>query len=406
MFAGSRVVLRRSCRVSPAWARGARSSARDGGGASSVAAPASMATRFQDQMKIYGELSKVRLSALVVMTSSAGYLMADWGAVTMGPLVAVSAGTALAACSANTFNQVWEVSHDALMKRTAQRPLPSGRISKPHALAFGVGAGAAGTAVLATCNPLTAALGAANIGLYALVYTPMKQRSEWNTLAGALVGAIPPLMGYAAATGTIATPAAALVASTLFLWQFPHFFALAWRLRHDYARGGFAMVPVNDPTGARTADLVYKYSLYLAPLPVMAAAADVTSWMFAVEGMAINGYLIHLARGFVADRTTANSKKVFMCSLWYLPALLSLMVFHKKPTENNHEENEGLNAAAEALRGVGVKACIHEALVSSDAPEASMLPCPAVIADEAGGKVVGGVQTAVAAAEDLGVSVQ
>eukprot|EP00937_MAST-01D_sp_MAST-1D-sp2_P001804 g1804.t1 len=285
------------------------------------------------------------------MTSSAGFLMAPvaFSSAAVAPLVAVSAGTALAACSANTFNQAWEIENDKLMKRTQNRPLPSGRISRNHALAFGGAMGVAGTTLLATaCNPLTAALGAANIGLYALVYTPMKVRSEWNTWAGSVVGAIPPLMGYAAAAGDCLAPGAALAAGTLFLWQFPHFFALAWRLRRDYARGGFKMVPVADPTGSRTADLVYRYSLYMLPLPVLAAAGDVTSWMFALEGTALNAYLIHLARGFKQERTTGRSKKVFMCTLWYLPLLLSLMVFHKKKKPQVDGDSNGDNVSEEA----------------------------------------------------------
>ena len=118
------------------------------------------------------------------------------------------------------------------------------------------------------------------------------------------------------------------------------------------------MVPCADPTGARTADLVYRYSLMLAPLPVLAAAADVTSWMFAVEGMAINGYLIHLARAFKAERTTQKSSKVFMCSLWYLPALLGLMVFHKKTDETQEQLQKAAQDASKAL-------CVHEAIVGS-----------------------------------------
>ena len=183
-------------------------------------------------------------------------------------------------------------------------------------------------------NPLTAGLGLLNIGLYSLVYTPMKVRSEWNTWVGSLVGAIPPVMGYTAATGLLWTPEAFLLGASLFVWQFPHFFALSWRLRKDYARGGFQMVAVNDKSGVRTADLVWKYSLLLAPIPVIASATGVCSWMFAVEGLFLNGYAIHLARVFKNEVTAANSHKIFMTSLWYLPVLLSLMVFHKVDDED------------------------------------------------------------------------
>ena len=153
MFASSRLV-----RVA---ARPLCRSVRHSGGVQPPAPPVAASSSLRDTIGLYAELSKTRLSALVVMTSSAGYLMADWAAVQPLSFAAVSAGTALAACSANTFNQVWEVRYDKMMKRTQNRPLPSGRMSKAHALGFGVGVGAAGTGVLAAaCNPLTAALGA------------------------------------------------------------------------------------------------------------------------------------------------------------------------------------------------------------------------------------------------------
>ena len=183
-------------------------------------------------------------------------------------------------------------------------------------MAWGFGTGAVATGILAAgANPLTAALGAGNIALYALVYTPLKVRSEWNTWAGSIVGAIPPVMGYTAATGLLCTPESALLASTLFLWQFPHFFALSWRLRQDYARGGFQMVAVNDPSGARTAELVWRYSLYMAPLPVLAAAGDITSWMFAAEGIALNSYLLYLANNFKAHCNCCLNSQALMAAL-------------------------------------------------------------------------------------------
>lgn len=208
---------------------------------------ASVLEQAQHRARLYSQLSKYRLSALVMATTSAGYLAAG------GPVDAVSLscaclGTMLASSSANTFNQVIETSNDSRMKRTRNRPLPSGRISRPHALGWGVASGTAGVAVLAAgSNPLTAALGAANLFLYVGPYTLSKTRSELNTWVGSVVGAVPPLMGWAAATGGVVAVEPLLLATYLFVWQFPHFFSLAWLHREDYARGGFKMVRCYTP---------------------------------------------------------------------------------------------------------------------------------------------------------------
>jgi protoheme IX farnesyltransferase len=279
-------------------------------------------------LRAYGDLCKARLSSLVVVTSGAGFLLAgtpvDWQA-----FAAAVSGTALAAASANTFNQVAEAPLDALMKRTQGRPLPTGRLTRGAALTFGFGAGAASLAVLlAGTNPLTAALGMGNIALYALVYTPLKQVSTLNTAVGALVGAVPPLMGWAAATGSLAAVDPFLLAYVLFAWQFPHFYALAWGLRKDYARGGYFMVPVFDATGAHTARLILRHTLVLGALPLLAAGLGVTSPMFAVEGLLLNGYLLRLALAFRAAPSDAGARAIFRASLWYLPLVAALFVFH------------------------------------------------------------------------------
>lgn len=198
--------------------------------------------------RLYSQLSKYRLSALVMSTTSAGYLAAG-GPVDAVSLCCACLGTMLASSSANTFNQVIETSNDSRMKRTRNRPLPSGRISRQHAIGWGVASGAAGISVLAAgSNPLTASLGAANLLLYVGPYTLSKPRSELNTWVGSVVGAVPPLMGWAAATGGVVAVEPLLLATYLFIWQFPHFFSLAWLHREDYARGGFAMVRCNPFT--------------------------------------------------------------------------------------------------------------------------------------------------------------
>lgn len=331
---------------------------------SSAAAPPSVEgvsdVGLNERLRMYAELSKARLSALVVVTAGAGYAAAGPAAMDPYTFAALASGTTLAACSANTYNQWIERDRDKTMKRTCERPLPSGRLSANEALGWGVFSTTASMCILTLgTNPLTAGLGAFTIGLYALPYTLSKPYTEWNTWTGAVVGAIPPVMGWVAAGGGLLDPEPLLLASTLFLWQFPHFFSLAWLHRKDYARGGHQMVPVNDPDGSRTGNLVFHYSLALLPLPLLAAHLDATSWMFACEGLGLNAYALYLAHAFKQDRTHDNARKVFRTSLWYLPLTLGLFLFHRKYPPA--EEDSVLGAAKSSL----AKLCPHEALVDA-----------------------------------------
>jgi len=313
------------------------------------------------RLLMYAELSKARLSALVVVTAGAGYAAAGSAAMDPCTFAALTTGTTLAACSANTYNQWIERDRDKTMKRTCERPLPSGRLSANEALGWGVFSTASSMCILtAGTNPLTAGLGAFTIGLYALPYTLSKPVSEWNTWTGAVVGAIPPVMGWAATGGSVLDAEPLLLSSTLFLWQFPHFFSLAWLHRKDYSRGGHQMVPVNDPDGSRTGSLVFNYSLALLPLPVLAAQLDVTTWMFACEGLAVNSYAVYRAYQFKQDRTNDNARQVFRTSLWYLPLTLGLFLFHRKYPEETGESGV-LDSAKSSLS----KLCPHEAMVDS-----------------------------------------
>lgn len=339
---------------------------------SSAVSPVALTLR--ERVDVYAQLSKARLSALVVVTTGAGFLMAG-GPISWGSFAAATVGTSLAAASANSFNQAWEVELDRKMTRTCRRPLPSGKITRAHALGFGAATATASTAILAAgCSPLVASLGLFNIGLYALVYTPMKQRSELNTWVGSVVGAIPPIMGWAAATGTVLAPEAALHAYLMFCWQMPHFFALSWRARKDYMRGGYQMVACNDPTGARSAALALRYSLYMAPIPIVAALTDATSYMFAVEGTVVNAYAIYLAHKFYQNPTNATAHKVFMASLWYLPVLMGCMVLHSQNwlDEEEREEKKKANPWREAFLGEIEKFESHSAaLATSEESSAS-----------------------------------
>ena len=272
-------------------------------------------------------LSKARLSGLVAFTTAAGFFCAG-GPMDLSSLAITCLGTGLCAGSASSFNQIFEKERDAQMKRTSNRPLPTERISKDSALIFGTSTGMLGSGLLLFgTNPVVAALGLGNILLYAGPYTFSKRYTEWNTWIGSLVGAIPPVMGYAAATGgVILAPEPIILSSILFLWQFPHFFALSWMHRIDYARGGFQMVACNDITGTRTANLIQEYTIYLTILPLLTSAIGYTSYMFALEGTLINIYLLTLVHKFKKDRSNNNARNIFLCSLWYVQLSYSILL--------------------------------------------------------------------------------
>ena len=341
--------------------------------------PPSSPPSTSEYMKAALDLSKARLSALVVVTTAAGFLTAG-GPVSYPTLASAAVGTALCSSSASTLNQIFEVDRDRRMKRTRNRPLVAGVVKPSTAiiLAGATGIGGGGILALGT-DPITAILGVSNIALYAGAYTYLKPRSELNTWVGAVVGAVPPVMGWTAATGgSLFDMEAAFLGGLLYLWQFPHFFALSWMHRTDYARGGFQMVPVNDveTMGDRTAALIGRYTWYLSAVPVVSSVMGVTSSMFAVEGIALNAYALFVAGRFDRERTNANARKVFLTSLWYLPCVMTLFILHsrrwKDATDKNDEEmslgDEDIVAAlrrrAGQIRNFGKEICVHELFVN------------------------------------------
>uniref|UniRef100_A0A8C7ZEE4 Protoheme IX farnesyltransferase, mitochondrial n=1 Tax=Oryzias sinensis TaxID=183150 RepID=A0A8C7ZEE4_9TELE len=276
---------------------------------------------------IYSRLSKIKLTALVVITAAAGFSMAP---VPFDPInfVVSSLGTGLASCAANTINQYFEVPFDSNMNRTKNRPLVRGQISPLHAVSFALACGVPGVALLTLAvNPLTGFLGALNIFLYTCCYTPLKRLSITNTWIGALVGAIPPVMGWTAATGCV-DPGALLLGGFLYSWQFPHFNALSWNLREDYSRGGYRMMSVTHPSMCKRVAL--RHSLALIGLSTMAPVLDVTTWTFPVISLPINLYISYLAFRFYQKGDRNSARKLFFCSLWHLPMLLLLALTCKK----------------------------------------------------------------------------
>lgn len=277
--------------------------------------------------KVYLELGKVRLSGLVVATTASGYFM---GCTQFDSSVFVTTltGTFLAALSANTFNQWYEIANDAKMGRTMKRPLPSGRISPNHALMAGITQGIAGPALLtAAVNPLAGAIAGSTIVLYAGCYTPLKVVHPINTWVGAVVGGLPPLIGYAAATGTIDAQAA-LLGAILYSWQFPHFMALAHYCKKDYLAGGYKML--KDKAAAAVA---LRHSIALIPMSLAAPYLGMTTWAFGAESIAINAIFAYHGYKFYEKPNIPNARQLFRTSLWQLPLLLACMAIHKQTQE-------------------------------------------------------------------------
>lgn len=271
----------------------------------------------------------------MVATSGTGFVLGSGGAVDLSMLSYTCLGTMMVAASASTLNQVFEIKNDAIMRRTSQRPLPSGRITVPHAVGWASSIGLAGTALLATqTNMLAAGLAASNLVLYSFVYTPLKQIHPVNTWVGAVVGAIPPLLGWAAASGDISLNSLILPAA-LYFWQIPHFMALAYMCREDYAAGGFKMYSLADPSGRKTAMVAMRNSIYLIPLGFLAYDWGVTSGWFCLESTALTLAISAAAFSFYRDRTKERARRMFHASLLYLPVFMAGLLIHRR-TDNQH----------------------------------------------------------------------
>ena len=273
----------------------------------------------------YLELSKSRIVLMVVITTASGFLFA---AKTVDPLLLLHAliGTALVAAGTNALNQYVERDHDLKMHRTRTRPLPAGRITPGAALLFSSAIAVAGTLYLGfLVNWLTALLGAFTLTSYIFVYTPLKRMSTVCTIIGAIPGAVPPLMGWTAATDELGL-GGWIAFAILFLWQLPHFMAISWMYRDDYARGGFAMLSVRDEDGAAVARQAVLYSLALL-------AVSVLPWFFGLAGVAYligavlcGGFMLAMSIRFFFDRGVRVARSLFMTSNLYLLTVMLLLV--------------------------------------------------------------------------------
>lgn len=295
----------------------------------SVSSLSTPETAERSGFSVFCELVKARLTFLVVLTTLVGFYVAVRGAVDYWLMTHAVLGTALLACGAAALNQLWEREHDALMRRTESRPLPSGRMQPESVLIIGGALSAAGMIYLAwQVNLLTAVVGVVTLGSYLFVYTPLKRVTWLNTAVGAVPGALPPLMGWTAARGEVSGEAWALFC-ILFFWQIPHFLAIAWLYRDEYARAGFVMLPNVDPDGARTARQAVSHTLGLLMVSLAPFLFRLTGPLYLAGALLLGGAFLGAAMLFARNLGRTQARRLFFVSILYLPLLLGLMVFDK-----------------------------------------------------------------------------
>jgi len=284
---------------------------------------------FRERVAAYAELTKPRITFLIVLTSAAGFALASRGAVDYVALFRALLGIALLSSGIATLNQYAERDLDGLMRRTASRPLPSGKLAPWEALAFGAGITIlAEIYLLVLVNPLSALLGLTVIAGYVFAYTPLKTRTSLSTVVGAFPGAVPPLIGWAAARGTLSVEAWVLFA-ILFLWQFPHFLAIAWMYREDYTRAGILMLPVVEPDGRVTAQQIVLYTLMLLPVSLLPTALHISGKIYFFGALLLGLLFLYASVRAAISMSRQRARSLLLASVLYLPLLFFLMVVNK-----------------------------------------------------------------------------
>jgi heme o synthase len=277
------------------------------------------------------QLTKARLSLLVVVTTFVGFCMASGPRLDWLLLLHAVLGTTLAAAAAAVLNQLAETQVDRLMERTRHRPLPAGRMRRATALAIGVGLAAGGVAYLwLTTNALSAGLAAATVAIYLFLYTPLKRRTSLCTLVGAVAGALPPMIGWTAARPSLDLGAWVLF-GILFTWQMPHFLAIAWMYRDEYAQAGFHMLRRDDTTGTVTAFHSMLYTLALGLICVIPFAAGMNGSLYLGGALMLIAAMFACAAQFLLQRDRPSARLLFFASIVFLPLLLGLMIVTKTP---------------------------------------------------------------------------
>src|SRR6266576_2545808 len=275
------------------------------------------------------ELVKARLTLLVLVTTAVGFYLGAEPPIDYKALFQTVFGTAAAAAGAAALNQWWERRADALMRRTRTRPIPAGRMAPLQALVLGATLSVFGDVYLAiVCNALSAMLTAITIVIYIFAYTPLKRASTANTAVGAIPGAIPPMIGWAAARGDIDVGAWSLFV-IVFLWQLPHFFAIAWMYSEDYSRAGFRMISSDDSSGERSASQSVFFCILLLVIAGLPTFLGIATLVYLAIELALGGLFIAVAMRFLKKRTVAAARLLFITSIVYLPLLLGALVLTK-----------------------------------------------------------------------------
>ena len=276
-------------------------------------------------------LTKARVNALVVATTAGGYYLGASGAIDVLSLIVTCLGTALVASGAAAINQVDERDTDRLMVRTRQRPVADGRMGSSEGRAVAVGLSVAGLVILwFGANVAAMVVALATLLSYAFVYTPLKRRTSLSTVVGAVPGALPPLIGWAASRGTVAELAPWSLFLLMFLWQLPHFLAIAWLYREDYARAGLPMLSVIDREGVLTGRQATLWAATLVPFSVLPYLVGMAGPAYGAGAILLGMVQLGLAINFAVRRTNASARALFYGSITYLPLLWLLMVIDKK----------------------------------------------------------------------------
>ncbi len=298
-----------------------------------VAAPAREIERpalsLRERVSAYVELTKPRITFLIVLTSAAGFALASQGRIDYLAMLSALFGIGLLSSGIATLNQYAERDLDGLMRRTATRPLPDGRLAPWEALAFGAGLTIAAEAyLLVFVNPLSALLGLTVIAGYVFAYTPLKTRTSLSTMVGAFPGAVPPLIGWTAARGSISIEGWVLFA-ILFLWQFPHFLAIAWMYREDYSRAGILMLPVVEPDGRVTAQQIVVYTLMLLPVSLLPSVLGMSGRIYFVGAALLGLLFLYSSLRAAFSMSRQHARRLLLASVLYLPLLFILMVLNR-----------------------------------------------------------------------------
>ncbi len=299
-------------------------------------------------LSIYSELAKARLTFLVLVTTFVGFFMAVESSFRFSLLLFTLVGTTLTAAGANGLNQWWEIRRDASMERTQGRPLPTGRCGRHHAFRWSLFCVLFGVLLLwGYVNALTALLALSVVFIYVFMYTPLKPITPLCTLVGGVCGAIPPMMGWTAVTNSLSYQAW-LLGALLFVWQIPHFLSLAWLYREDYERGGFCMLPMLDPQGRMTCNVILVYSLALIPIGLAFYLSGMASWIYAAVALFMGVAFVILAVQLYIYRDRMNARKLFLASLLYLPLLMGFMVADRgeSMTPRSYPSNESQRVMA------------------------------------------------------------